>query len=101
MIASTDNPEREGTKGLYLRERDTGVVYLLTCRHVMLGASSAHDDFKDLHPSVAVLQPGNQTLYDIKTQLTLDIGDIIIPKDEENQAIAPEKLSEEEELLRL
>ncbi|CAH0047562.1 unnamed protein product [Clonostachys solani] len=43
-IASLDDPTREGTKGLYLRHKDTGAILVLTCRHEIFQGSELSND---------------------------------------------------------
>lgn len=42
-MASLQSPDVEGTKGLYLRHRDTGATILLTCRHMVFDKSENVD----------------------------------------------------------
>ncbi|CCF32512.1 hypothetical protein CH063_04888 [Colletotrichum higginsianum] len=59
-IASRDKPDREGTKGLYLRRTgcEPGEVFALTCRHVCYGASEQDSQLpgKETRPGKSVIQ---------------------------------------------
>ncbi|KAF5649146.1 uncharacterized protein FTJAE_1142 [Fusarium tjaetaba] len=64
-IAPSRNPTREGTKGLYLRIRNTETVVALTCRHVVVGSKEENIDFcHDVNNSRGIIQPGNTTYKD-------------------------------------
>ncbi|KAF5532941.1 hypothetical protein FMEXI_12129 [Fusarium mexicanum] len=64
-IAPSRNPSREGTKGLYLRIRNTETVVALTCRHVVVGPEAENIDVcHDPHNSRGIVQPGNKTYQD-------------------------------------
>lgn len=55
---------REGTKGLYLRVRNTETVVALACRHVVFGQKEENVDFcHDTNNTRSVLQPGNKGTY--------------------------------------
>ncbi|KAH7466929.1 hypothetical protein FOMA001_g16224 [Fusarium oxysporum f. sp. matthiolae] len=69
-IASSQFPTREGTKGLYLRVRNTETVVALTCRHVVFGQEEENVDFcRDTNNTRSVLQPGNKTYQDTMENL--------------------------------
>ncbi|KAF9783599.1 hypothetical protein IL306_008893 [Fusarium sp. DS 682] len=73
-IASTQFPTREGTKGLYLRIRNTGTVVALTCRHVVFGEEEENFDFYHAVDNTrGVIQPGTQTIQDTTKSLREDI----------------------------
>ncbi|RKL51079.1 hypothetical protein BFJ72_g532 [Fusarium proliferatum] len=88
-IASSRNPTREGTKGLYLRIRNTETVVTLTCRHVILGPEEENIDVcHDAHNSRDIIQPGNKTYQDTtyflrnqiyQTQSAINLGESSIP----------------------
>ncbi|KAG5743102.1 hypothetical protein H9Q70_014185 [Fusarium xylarioides] len=64
-IAPSRYPTREGTKGLYLRIRNTETVVALTCRHLVIGPEEENVDFcHDTHTSRGIIQPGNKTYQD-------------------------------------
>ncbi|KAF4440987.1 hypothetical protein FACUT_3016 [Fusarium acutatum] len=64
-IASCRNPTHEGTKGLYLRIRNTETAVALTCRHVVVGPEEENIDFfHDTHNNRGIIQPGNMTYQD-------------------------------------
>ncbi|KAF4967153.1 hypothetical protein FZEAL_10572 [Fusarium zealandicum] len=65
-IAPLSALRHEGTKGLYLRCRQTGTVFVLTCRHVVFD-SNINQDYR--HASAtpqSVVQPGDTTLEKLK-----------------------------------
>ncbi|KAF5537902.1 hypothetical protein FPHYL_12674 [Fusarium phyllophilum] len=65
-IAASQDPTREGTKGLYLSIRDTETVVALTCRHVVFGPEEENIDVcHDTHNSRGIIQPGNKTYQDM------------------------------------
>ncbi|RKL01052.1 hypothetical protein BFJ71_g5295 [Fusarium oxysporum] len=69
-IASSQFPTREGTKGLYLRVRNTETVVALTCRHVVFGQEEENVDFcRDTNNIRSVIQPGNKTYQDTMENL--------------------------------
>ncbi|RSL61016.1 hypothetical protein CEP54_006492 [Fusarium duplospermum] len=75
-IAPLNQPTHEGTKGLYLRRKDTGDILLLTCRHVVFwdelpNKEYRHDGTKE---SWAIIQPGEDTLRERKHSMELSIG---------------------------
>lgn len=88
-IASSRNPTREGTKGLYLRIRNTETVVALTCRHVIFGPEEENIDvYHDTHNGRGVIQPGNKTYKDTtdflrdqicQTQSAIDLGESSTP----------------------
>ncbi|KAF4975335.1 hypothetical protein FZEAL_7868 [Fusarium zealandicum] len=70
-IAPFDNPGHEGTKGLYLRQKDTGAVLLLTCRHVLFGGNAANETYTydDSNHRITVIQPGEETFEESKSEV--------------------------------
>ncbi|KAF5608529.1 hypothetical protein FPANT_453 [Fusarium pseudoanthophilum] len=88
-IASYQNPTREGTKGLFLRIRDTDTVVALTCRHVLFGPEDENTDIcHGTHNSRGIIQPGNKTYQDtteflrdqiIHTQSAIDLLELSTP----------------------
>ncbi|EMT67534.1 hypothetical protein FOC4_g10005632 [Fusarium odoratissimum] len=69
-IASSQFPTPEGTKGLYLRVRNTETVVALTCRHVIFGHEEENvDSCRDTNNTRSVLQPGHRTYQDTKENL--------------------------------
>ncbi|KAK7424108.1 hypothetical protein QQX98_000718 [Neonectria punicea] len=71
-IAPFDQARHEGTKGLYLRRRDTGQVLALTCRHVVFDDKTPNEDYAynaDNGSRVTILQPGDKTLTDLQSYL--------------------------------
>ncbi|KAF4945065.1 hypothetical protein FGADI_12221 [Fusarium gaditjirri] len=74
-IASSRHPSREGTKGLYLKVRNTETVVALTCRHVVFGPEEENMDFcHNTHTSRGVIQPGNKTYQDTVESLRREIS---------------------------
>ncbi|KAH7217288.1 hypothetical protein BKA60DRAFT_648476 [Fusarium oxysporum] len=70
LPASSQFPTREGTKGLYLRVRNTETVVALTCQHVVFGQEEENVDFcRDTNNTRSVLQPGNKTYQDTMENL--------------------------------
>jgi hypothetical protein len=68
-IALLDSPTWEGTKGLYLRRKDTRGTLALTCRHMPFkkGSELSNESYQhnpDTTPRL-VLQPGSGTLKDM------------------------------------
>ncbi|KAF5640161.1 hypothetical protein F25303_7187 [Fusarium sp. NRRL 25303] len=92
-IAFSRNPTREGTKGLYLRIRNTETVVALTCRHVIFGPEEENIDVcHDTHNSRGVIQPGNKTYQHTtnflrdqicQTQSAIDLGESFTPVPEQ------------------
>lgn len=75
-VASLQTPFREGTKGLYLRRRDTQSILLLTCRHMVFDKSDENETYQ--HKEQApwpVIQPGNATLSQAIRETTAEIHD--------------------------
>ncbi|KAJ4168831.1 hypothetical protein NW754_010761 [Fusarium falciforme] len=74
-IAPFNQPNHEGTKGLYLRRRDTGVILLLTCRRVVFGDGVPNNEYRHdgTKESWAIIQPGNDTLCEHKSSLEFSI----------------------------
>ncbi|KAK7432258.1 hypothetical protein QQZ08_001203 [Neonectria magnoliae] len=74
-IAPSDQPSRRGTKGLYLRQKDTGAILALTCRHVVFGDSFPNQEYRhrqnDTTPRRTVLQPTDETLEAMKENVPL------------------------------
>ncbi|KAM0421227.1 hypothetical protein ACHAPT_010947 [Fusarium lateritium] len=70
-IAPYSQPTHEGTKGLYLRRKDTGTILLLTCRHVAFGESVPNDEYRhDRNTgSWTIIQPGEETFSERKGDL--------------------------------
>ncbi|KAL5593647.1 hypothetical protein FOBRF1_012749 [Fusarium oxysporum] len=69
-IASSQFPTPEGTKGLYLRVRNTETVVALTCRHIVFGHEEENvDSCRDTNNTRSVLQPGHRTYQDTKENL--------------------------------
>ncbi|KAH7171509.1 hypothetical protein EDB81DRAFT_837954 [Dactylonectria macrodidyma] len=83
-IAAYGHPEREGTKCLYLRLKDSGKIVALTCRHVIFEASTVEPEFKhtdsDVQARHTIIQPGDLTLLHHKksTSKLIDAIDIRI-----------------------
>ncbi|KAF4343313.1 hypothetical protein FBEOM_2717 [Fusarium beomiforme] len=61
-IASEASPKGEGTKGFYVRLKETGKLLFVTCRHVILPGNVANVDYhhNDNTP-IMVVQPGERT----------------------------------------
>ncbi|KAI1035283.1 hypothetical protein LB504_005997 [Fusarium proliferatum] len=88
-IASYRIPTREGTKGLYVRIRNTETVVALTCRHVIFGPEEENIDvYHDTHNSRGIIQPGNKTYQDTtdflrgqiyQAQSAIDLGESSTP----------------------
>jgi hypothetical protein len=74
-IAPFNQPTHEGTKGLYLRRRDTGPILLLTCRRVVFGDGVPNNEYRHdgTKESWAIIQPGNNTLCEHKSSLEFSI----------------------------
>ncbi|UPK92615.1 hypothetical protein LCI18_003550 [Fusarium solani-melongenae] len=74
-IAPFNQPTHEGTKGLYLRRRDTGAILLLTCRRVVFGDGVPNNEYRHdgTKESWAIIQPGNDTLCEHKNSLEFSI----------------------------
>ncbi|KAF5967619.1 hypothetical protein FBULB1_11129 [Fusarium bulbicola] len=69
-IAPSQNPTREGTKGLYLRIRNTETVVALTCRHVVLGQEEENTDIRHEPNNIrGIVQPGNKTYQETTESL--------------------------------
>lgn len=61
-IAALDNRQKEGTKGLYLRDsQDSTATYALTCRHVVYNKEEPVDNSQVTQESPEITQPGQIT----------------------------------------
>ncbi|KPM35740.1 hypothetical protein AK830_g10829 [Neonectria ditissima] len=71
-IGPSDQPSLQGSKGLYLRQKDTGAVLALTCRHVVFGETFPNEEYRyrqnDVTPRRTVVQPAKATLEDMKEE---------------------------------
>ncbi|RBA21287.1 hypothetical protein FPRO05_07601 [Fusarium proliferatum] len=76
-IANETTPYREGTKGFYVRIKDTDKLLFVTCRHVLFNDSFPNVDYKhnDNVPSV-VIQPGEGTYEKMICQLSANISSL-------------------------
>ncbi|KPM41028.1 hypothetical protein AK830_g5560 [Neonectria ditissima] len=76
-IGPSDQPERQGTKGLYLRQKDTGAILALTCRHVIFSDAFPNQDYRyrqnDAAPRRTVVQPADGTLKLMMKHVFADI----------------------------
>lgn len=74
-IAPFNQPTHEGTKGVYLRRRDTGAILLLTCRRVIFWDGVPNKEFRHdgTKESWTIIQPGDNTLYNCKSALETEI----------------------------
>ncbi|KAH7153493.1 hypothetical protein EDB81DRAFT_758438 [Dactylonectria macrodidyma] len=69
-IAPFDQPDRQGTKCIYLRQKITGDVFALTCRHVLFDKSSPNEEYRynNLDPRT-VIQPCNESFNKAKSDV--------------------------------
>ncbi|KAF5706716.1 hypothetical protein FMUND_11452 [Fusarium mundagurra] len=111
-IAPSHNPTREGTKGLYLRIRNTETVVALTCRHVVVGPKEENIDFcHDANNSRGIIQPGNKTYKDrtefLRNQISsiqaaIDLCESFTPVPHKRiENLRSDKVKEESSLQRL
>ncbi|KAK7409259.1 hypothetical protein QQX98_008569 [Neonectria punicea] len=74
-IGPSDRRSRQGTKGLYLLQKDTGAILALTCRHVVFGDTFPNEEYRyqqnEAAPRRTVLQPTDETLEDMKQYVPL------------------------------
>ncbi|KAF5637951.1 hypothetical protein F52700_4654 [Fusarium sp. NRRL 52700] len=111
-IAPSQNPTREGIKGLYLRIRNTETVVALTCRHVVVGPEEENIDFcHEINNSRGIIQPGNKTYQNMtkflrdrigSDQLSIQSCESFTPvPEEEIEYIRSDKVKKENTLKRL
>lgn len=74
-MSAFDIPTRSGTKCLYLRERVTGRMLALTCRHVIFedAAPNVEYRYQDPEPRRTVVQPSDRGLQNMKTLVANDM----------------------------
>ncbi|KAF4493816.1 hypothetical protein FAGAP_10045 [Fusarium agapanthi] len=70
-IANETTPHWEGTKGLYVRIKDTDKLIFVTCRHVLFNDTFPNVDYdhNDNAPNM-VIQPGEGTYKELVRQLS-------------------------------
>ncbi|KAG5746438.1 hypothetical protein H9Q70_010860 [Fusarium xylarioides] len=104
-IANETTPFREGTKGFYIRIKDTDKLLFVTCRHVLFNDSFPNVDYD--HNGNApnmVIQPGQETYEHLVrelseyTTLLQDLGDKATPAEREDLDRAKELKEKFEEL---
>ncbi|KAF5610120.1 uncharacterized protein FSUBG_3352 [Fusarium subglutinans] len=111
-VAPSRDPSREGTKGLYLRIRNTETVVALTCRHVVVEPEEENIDVcHDPHNSRGIVQPGNKTYQDTpeflrdqirRTKTAIDLRESSTPvPDKEIEYLRDYKVELEGSLKRL
>ncbi|VTT75216.1 unnamed protein product [Fusarium fujikuroi] len=67
-IAALDNRQKEGTKGLYLRDsQDSTTTYALTCRHVAYNKEQPADNSRVRQEPPEITQPGQITFDDMQS----------------------------------
>ncbi|KAM6512049.1 hypothetical protein FALCPG4_017036 [Fusarium falciforme] len=101
-IARLDQPNHEGTKCLYLRERGTGKILALTYRHVVLDEHEPNEDYlydeSDPASRLTMIQHGDGAHRDMMALITSQksnlecsktlLANMVIPDDERRKEMS-------------
>ncbi|KAF5642329.1 hypothetical protein F52700_3177 [Fusarium sp. NRRL 52700] len=104
-IANLKEPNRNGTKCVYLRQKHTENVFALTCRHVVLpmqGAEYRFDDIDKNSQSEPIIQPGDKAFEHQKNLVTGQIENIdnMVESVDNSLRLSPNEKQHQKHVLR-